>query len=210
MAPWVAIVAGLFGSALGVPLVRIAERMLRIRRRFSPPVLVVAVAATGVLIALVVWVFGAGWELPAYLYLSFIAVVLSVVDLAEKRLPNALVYPSLLVLPVLLTLAAAATGSWPALLGACIGGASLFVFYFVLALISPAGIGMGDVKLAAVIGLALGYLGWTPLLVGSLGGFLVGSLVALVALAARRVTLRGSIPFGPSMLAGAFLGVLLA
>ena len=210
MAPWAAIVAGLIGSALGVPLVRIAERMLSIRRRFAWPVSVVAVAATGVLVALVAWTFGPSWELPAYLYLALIAVVLSVVDLAEKRLPNALVYPSMIVVPALLTLAAAATGAWPALLGAFVGGAALFAFYLVLALISPGGIGMGDVKLAAVIGFALGYLGWTPFLVGAFGAFLIGSLVSLVALALRRVTLKGSIPFGPSMLAGAFLGVLLA
>jgi len=210
VAPWAAIVAGLIGSALGVPLVRIAERMLSIRRRFAWPVSVVAVAATGVLVALVAWTFGPSWELPAYLYLALIAVVLSVVDLAEKRLPNALVYPSMIVVPALLTLAAAATGAWPALLGAFVGGAALFAFYLVLALISPGGIGMGDVKLAAVIGFALGYLGWTPFLVGAFGAFLIGSLVSLVALALRRVTLKGSIPFGPSMLAGAFLGVLLA
>ena len=210
MAPWLAIVAGMIGSALGVPLARIAERMLRKRRRFSRPVLVVAVAATGVLVALVVWVFGAGGELPAYLYLAFIAVVLSLVDIAEKRLPNAVVYPSLVVLPALLMIASASSGSWSALVGAFLGGAALFTFYFVLALVSPSSIGMGDVKLAAVLGLALGYLGWTSVLVGSVAAFLVGGLVALVALSARRVTLRGSIPFGPSMLAGAFLGVLLA
>ncbi len=210
MAPWAAIVAGLIGSALGVPLVRIAERMLSIRRRFAWPVSVVAVAATGVLVALVAWTFGPSWELPAYLYLALIAVVLSVVDLAEKRLPNALVYPSMIVVPVLLTLATAATGAWPDLLGAFGGAAALFAFYFLLALISPGGIGMGDVKLAAVIGFALGYLGWTPFLVGAFGAFLIGSLVSLVALALRRVTLKGSISFGPSMLAGAFLGVLLA
>jgi len=210
VAPWLAIVAGMIGSALGVPLARIAERMLRKRRRFSRPVLVVAVAATGVLVALVVWVFGAGGELPAYLYLAFIAVVLSLVDIAEKRLPNAVVYPSLVVLPALLMIASASSGSWSALVGAFLGGAALFTFYFVLALVSPSSIGMGDVKLAAVLGLALGYLGWTSVLVGSVAAFLVGGLVALVALAARRVTLQGSIPFGPSMLAGAFLGVLLA
>jgi len=210
VAPWLAIVAGMIGSALGVPLARIAERMLRKRRRFSRPVLVVAVAATGVLVALVVWVFGAGGELPAYLYLAFIAVVLSLVDIAEKRLPNAVVYPSLVVLPALLMIASASSGSWSALVGAFLGGAALFTFYFVLALVSPSSIGMGDVKLAAVLGLALGYLGWTSVLVGSVAAFLVGGLVALVALSARRVTLRGSIPFGPSMLAGAFLGVLLA
>ena len=210
MAPWLPIIAGLIGAALGVPLTGIAERMLRIRRRFALPVRATVTASTGLLVALVVWRFGAVWELPAYLYLALIAVVLSVVDIAEKRLPNALVYPSMIVLPVLLAFAAVASGAWPALLGALVGGAALFAFYFVLALISPGGIGMGDVKLAAVIGFALGYLGWTPFLVGAFGAFLVGGLVSLVALALRRVTLRSSIPFGPSMLAGAFLGVLLA
>ncbi|TFC15177.1 prepilin peptidase [Cryobacterium algoritolerans] len=210
MAPWVAIIAGLIGGALGVPLVRIAERMLHNRRSFTLPVLVVAVTVTGVLVALVVWVFGAGWELPAYLYLAFIAVVLSVVDITERRLPNAVVYPSLVALPALLMIASASNGSWSALAGAFLGGAALFTLYFVLALVSPSSVGMGDVKLAAVLGLALGYLGWTAVLVGSVAAFLIGGLVALVALAARRVTLQGSIPFGPSMLAGAFLAVLLA
>ena len=210
MAPWLSLIAGLIGAALGVPLTGIAERMLRSRRRFAWPVRAAVTVANGLLVALVVWKFGAGWELPAYLYLALITVVLSVVDLAEKRLPNALVYPSLVVLPALLTLAAAASGVWPDLLGAFAGAAALFTFYLVLALISPGGIGMGDVKLAAVLGLALGYLGWTPFLVGAFGAVLIGGRVSLAALALRRVTLRSSIPFGPSMLVGAFLGVLLA
>lgn len=210
MAPWVVLIAGLAGGALGVPLVTIAERMLRIPRRFSWRVRAVAMVASGALVALVFWKFGRGWETPAYLYLALTAVVLSIVDLAEKRLPNALVYPSMVVMPVLLTLAAAATGNWQSLLGAFVGGAALFVFYFLLALISPGGIGMGDVKLALVIGLALGYLGWTPFLGGAVGAFIIGSVFSIVALALRRVTLRGSLPFGPSMLAGAFLGVILA
>ncbi|MDB5621396.1 MAG: prepilin peptidase, partial [Tardiphaga sp.] len=79
-----------------------------------------------------------------------------------------------------------------------------------LALISPAGIGMGDVKLSALLGLALGYLGFFPRLIGGTAGFVVGGLVSLIALLARRVTLRSSIPFGPAMLVGAFVGLLLS
>jgi leader peptidase (prepilin peptidase)/N-methyltransferase len=60
-----------------------------------------------------------------------------------------------------------------------------------------------------VIGLGLGYLGWNTWLVGLLAGFLVGSAVSLVALSLRKVSLRGSLPFGPSMLAGAFIAILL-
>ena len=69
--------------------------------------------------------------------------------------------------------------------------------------------GMGDVKLALLIGLLLGWFGLTAWLIGLLAAFVVGGVVAIVALALRSVTLRGSIPFGPSMLAGALIALLL-
>jgi len=208
MGPWLAVGAGLVGACLGVPLARAAERVLRTRRRVSPLVPGAAVVATGALFAVVSTVFSWSGELLAYLVFAAVAVVLSIVDLAEKRLPNAIVHPSLVLFPVLLLVVAAASGAWASLLGAVLGAAALFVIYFVLALISPAGIGMGDVKLAALVGLMLGYLGWAPLLVGAIAGFLVGAVVSLIALATRKATLRSSLPFGPSMLAGAFLAIL--
>jgi leader peptidase (prepilin peptidase) / N-methyltransferase len=210
MAPWMPVLAGVIGVVLGWPLSHHAAMLLHGSRRLGWPVRAGAMLATGALFAWVTALIGLRWELPAYLYLAAIAVVLSIVDLAEKRLPNRVVYPALVVVPALLAIAAALTGSWLSLLGAVFGAVGLFVFYFVLALVSPAGIGMGDVKLAAVLGFALGYLGWTPLLVGSMAGFIVGGLVSVIALATRRVTLRSSIPFGPSMLAGAFVALLLS
>ncbi len=66
---------------------------------------------------------------------------------------------------------------------------------------------MGDVKLAALLGLYLGWLGWTAVLLGALAGFVVQAVAALVLLAARRITLRGDLPFGPAMLIGAALVV---
>ena len=106
-------------------------------------------------------------------------------------------------------LASALTGEWVGLLWALAGGAGMFALYFVLALISPSGMGMGDVKFAAPLGLALGWFGWTVWLVGVFAGFVIGGVVGLVALLLRRVTLRGSIPFGPSMLAGAIAALLV-
>ena len=84
----------------------------------------------------------------------------------------------------------------------------MFLFYFVLAVISPAGMGMGDVKFAAPLGLVLGWFGWNVWLVGLVAGFIIGGVVSLIALALRRVTIRGSLPFGPSMLAGAIVAIL--
>jgi len=75
----------------------------------------------------------------------------------------------------------------------------------VLALASPGGLGMGDVKLAALLGLYLGWLGWAAVVLGALAGFVVQAVVALALLAARRIGLRGELPFGPAMLAGAAL-----
>ena len=208
MAVVLSLVAGLCGAAIGIPLSALAARSLRASRRFHWRERVAASVATGALFLVVASVFGVAWELPAYLYFAGIAVVLGMVDIAEKRLPNAIIYPSLIVMPLLLAGAAALEGEWPALLGAGLGAAALFGVYFVLSLISPAGVGMGDVKLAAVIGLALGYLGWSPILIGSVAGFVIGGLVSVIALLAGKATLQSSIPFGPAMLAGAFLGLL--
>jgi leader peptidase (prepilin peptidase)/N-methyltransferase len=78
----------------------------------------------------------------------------------------------------------------------------------VLALARPDGMGFGDVKLAGVLGLYLGWLGWGALVVGAFGAFLLGGVFSLVLLAAGRVGRKSGIPFGPWMLAGAAVGTL--
>lgn len=165
--------------------------------------------ATAAGFAVLAWRFGAHPVLPALLALVATGVVLSIVDLTEHRLPNAVLLPTLAIVAALLVIASALTGEWQRLLWALAGGAGMFLFYFVLALISPAGMGMGDVKFAAPLGLVLGWFGWNVWLVGLVAGFVIGGVVSLAALLLRRVTLRGSIPFGPSMLTGAILAVLV-
>ena len=135
--------------------------------------------------------------------------MLTLVDLAEKRLPNAVIFPTLSAVAVLLVPPTWASGSWMSLLWALAGSAAMFAVYFVLALISPKSMGMGDVKLALVIGLLLGWFGLTAWLIALLAAFIVGGVIAIVALLLRRVTLKGSIPFGPSMLAGALIALLV-
>jgi leader peptidase (prepilin peptidase)/N-methyltransferase len=165
--------------------------------------------ATTVGFAALAWRFGAHPALPALLALVATGVVLSIVDLTEHRLPNAVVLPTVAIVAVLLVLASALTGEWLRLAWTLAGGAGMFLLYFTLALISPAGMGMGDVKFAAPLGLALGWFGWNVWVVGLAAGFIIGGVVSLIALLLRRVTLRGSIPFGPSMLAGALVAILV-
>jgi leader peptidase (prepilin peptidase)/N-methyltransferase len=146
-------------------------------------------------------------ELVAFLTLTSVSIALALIDLDTRRLPNVIVLPSLLAGILLLGVAALLRGDIPALVGAGIGGASLFVFYFVLALIKPGGMGFGDVKLAAVLGLYLGFLGWGSLLVGAFAAFLFGGVFGLLLIAVRKAGRKTPIPFGPWMILGAWLGV---
>lgn len=172
--------------------------------------------------------FPAFWLLlAACVYFAVMAARLTVIDVRHHLLPNRIVFPSYAIAGVLLlgaavavTLAGGAAGNLsngaagsapdggasflgvPAL-GIVAGGAVLWVFYFILRLVYPPGMGFGDVKLAGVLGLYLGYLGWAHVFAGTFAAFLLGGLWSLGVLAARRGTLKSSIPFGPFMLAGA-------
>ncbi|GAA2037119.1 hypothetical protein GCM10009819_22150 [Agromyces tropicus] len=165
--------------------------------------------ATAIVFALLAWRFEWHPVLPALLVLAAAGVALSIVDLTEQRLPNAMVFPTLGAVAALLVVASAITGEWLALAWAAAGSAGMFLFYFTLAFISPKAMGMGDVKFALPLGLALGWFGWLMWIGGLIGAFFVGGVVAIIALALRRVTLRGSIPFGPSMLGGAMVALVL-
>jgi leader peptidase (prepilin peptidase)/N-methyltransferase len=118
--------------------------------------------------------------------------------------------PALLAAAALLGVAAVVTQdpSGYARAWACAGG--MFLAYLVLALVYPAGLGLGDVKLAASLGLLLGWLGWAAAVVGLLAAFVVGGVVGVVLLALRRATRRSAVPFGPSMLLGALVAVVWA
>ena len=166
-------------------------------------------ALTGGMFLAMALAFGLSWELPAYLYLTAVGVALAFIDLDTKRLPNVLTLPSYPILAGLLVIPAVADGLWGDYGRALLGALALFAFYLLLALVYPAGMGMGDVKLAGVLGMALGWLGWAEWVVGSFLAFVLGAVVGLGLMLMRRAGRRSAIPFGPFMLAGAFLGILL-
>lgn len=146
--------------------------------------------------------------LLAFFYLAAISVTLALIDIDTRTLPNAIVLPSYLVASVLLGSALALRGDLTHLISAAVGAAALFAFYLVLALVRPDGMGYGDVKLAGVLGLYLGSLGWPQLAIGAFAAFVLGGFFGVVLLLARRATRSSGIPFGPWMLAGAWLGIL--
>jgi leader peptidase (prepilin peptidase)/N-methyltransferase len=154
--------------------------------------------------------FGLTPALPAYLYLAAVAMALAAIDIDLHRLPNAIVLPSYAVGALLLVPATAAHGDWWAAGRGLIAMGGLLAGYFAIACLYPGGMGFGDVKLAGLLGLYLGWLGWSQVLVGAFAGFLLGGVVGALLLATRRADRRTALPFGPYMLAGALLAVFLA
>jgi leader peptidase (prepilin peptidase)/N-methyltransferase len=175
-----------------------AAAFILVSARFGPALVDAATAADAVAGAL---------ELVAFLGLTAVSIALAMIDLDTKTLPNVIVLPTLLGGTVLLGAAALVRGDLAALAAAAIGGAALFVFYLILALAKPGGMGFGDVKLAAVLGLYLGFLGWGNLLVGAFAAFLFGGVFGLALIFSRRADRKSQIPFGPWMIAGAWLGI---
>lgn len=147
-----------------------------------------------------------GLELVAFLYLAAISVVLAVIDLDTKRLPDVIVLPGFAVGAALLGGAGILRGDLGALLVAAIGAVAAAVFFFVLYLIG--GMGFGDVKLAGVVGLFLGFLGVPQLTVGIAAGFAIGAVVGVALMALRGKSRKTAIPFGPWILLGTWVGVL--
>ncbi|MDG9720722.1 A24 family peptidase [Streptomyces sp. DH24] len=163
---------------------------------------------TGLVCALLAAATGTRPELAVWLLLAPVGVLLAVVDLRVRRLPDPLTLPFAGVALALLGPAALLpehAGQWTtALLGALALGAG----YFVLFLISPGSMGFGDVKLALGAGAVLGWYGWPTVMLGTFAGFLLGALYGGALVVARRAGRKTAIPFGPFLVTGAYLGVL--
>lgn len=146
--------------------------------------------------------------LAAYLWFAASGIALTLIDLDVHRLPHAVTGTAFAGCLTLLTLAWLLGAEAEALGRALAGAVALYAFYAILRLARPGGMGGGDVRLAAVVGLMLGWLGWWPLLVGAFAAFLLGGVFGVSLLIRRRASRRSTIPFGPWIIAGAWVGVL--
>jgi leader peptidase (prepilin peptidase) / N-methyltransferase len=164
--------------------------------------------ATAAVLALLLGRFGGQPDMVAFSFLGVLGVALAAVDIAVQRLPDRLTLPALPVLMILLAGATVIGHDGRALARALLGGLALAASYLLLALLRPGRLGGGDIKLAALAGLTLGWLGWGTLLTGACLGFLLSAVVSLALLATRRITLHSVICFGPFLLGGALLAIL--
>jgi leader peptidase (prepilin peptidase) / N-methyltransferase len=148
------------------------------------------------------------WALPAFLVLAAGLVALAVIDFEHFLLPNRIVYPLAAVTAALLAVAAVGDDEWGALAGALLGGVVATTALGVLHVISPRSMGFGDVKLAFVLGLVLGWLGWSELVLGLFCGFLAGALVGLALIVLRHRGQKDHLPFGPFLAFGTLVVLL--
>jgi leader peptidase (prepilin peptidase) / N-methyltransferase len=163
---------------------------------------------TGLAFALLAWRFAdQPWVLPAFAWFAAAGIALAYIDVETMRLPDVLTLPSIAAVGGLLVIPAVVYHQWHDYLRAWEAAAALFVFY--AALVLAKGMGRGDRKLAPVLGLCLGYLGWGAVLVGSFLGFVFGGLVGVALIARRKAGRKTKIPFGPFMILGAYVGLLL-
>jgi leader peptidase (prepilin peptidase)/N-methyltransferase len=148
------------------------------------------------------------WVLPAFLVVTAGLIALSIIDFEQFLLPNRIVYPLATATLGLLVVAAVGDGAWSAFGRAFLGGVAAMAALGVLHLASPRSMGFGDVKLAFVLGLVLGWLGWSELVLGLFCGFLAGAVVGVALIALRHRGRKDHLPFGPFLAFGTLVVLL--
>jgi len=156
---------------------------------------------TGFLFAVVYWHFGLSLEFLVTAFYGSLFIVLGVIDMEHQLILNKIVYPAIvvaLIISVFLPQTEISLLPWPASLNGIIGGAIGFVFLLIPFLIAlpiykGEGMGLGDVKMAALIGLVTGF----PLvLVVLIMGAILGGLVGVILLLLKVVKRKDPLPFG--------------
>lgn len=153
---------------------------------------------------------GLAWPLVWLVVLTPVAVALSVIDWHTRLLPRIVVLPATALAIALVTAVGLATGEREALVRALVGMVAVRSFFWLLWFIRSAGMGFGDVRLAAVVGLVLGWEGWSALGIGVWVGFLCFALPGLVLAIVRRdrSLMKKPFPYGPFMVVGALVGLV--
>jgi leader peptidase (prepilin peptidase)/N-methyltransferase len=153
--------------------------------------------------------FGASWTLPAELFFVAGIIALGAVDLERYRLPRAILYPTLALVAGALIVAAAVTGHWHRLVVAVACSAVIFALFFLLHFARPGWLGFGDVRLAALLGLALGWMGPWYLILGLIAANLAGAVVGIALMTKGRASASTRLPYGLFLGAGCVSALLV-
>lgn len=216
------VIGCIFGSFLNVVIWRVPNHISLVnpKRSFCPnceaPIAVryPIVEALGGLSFLAVTLgalFGAysPWILPELYVFAAVSIVIAYIDFDHHLILNVVLLPTLIATLALLALASLGTNEWNRLGRAVICAIVLGAFYLLLSIIWKGGMGDGDIKLAFILGLITGWLGWSQFIIGAFAAFFIGGFLSLVLIIGKKVDMHGGIPFGPSMLLGIWLGIFV-
>ena len=151
--------------------------------------------------------FGYQWDVPAFLVLFAGLLALSCIDVEHMILPKKLVYPLTVLVAALLLLAAVETSKWHAYLVGLICAAAWFVVFYSMNLASPRLLGFGDVRLALVLGLSLGWLGVSYVLLGFFAANLIGAAIGITLIVTKHMERQNRIPYGIFLSSGCAVAV---
>lgn len=164
--------------------------------------------ATGLLFFVVAWRFGSTPYAAAGLVVAAAGVALFMIDLDHRRLPFSITGATAVGAVIALGIDVVRHGAGPVPVALASAGIWLAVYGGTWLVTSGRGMGLGDVALAPVPGLVLGWLGLGPALVGLGAGFLIGAVVGVALIATGITAARSRVPHGPFLLTGAALGML--
>lgn len=176
--------------------------------QWPTPKLVGIISAAAALVVAVLVIHAGSWIVVLLVGFALVTPLIAAIDLRWRVVPNRIVMPATVAAALLAAGSGFADGDPSRVLGALAGGAGMFGIYFVLALIAPGAMGMGDVKLAALIGIVAGALAWPGWFIALLLGFVVGAVIGLCGLLLRSWGTQSSIPYAPAMLAGAWIAAI--
>jgi leader peptidase (prepilin peptidase)/N-methyltransferase len=145
--------------------------------------------------------------LPAFLAFGAVTLAVTLIDLDHQLIPNRVLFPGLGVAGTLLAIGALWDGAASDLLRSVAGGVAYFVGLLVFALIARGGFGMGDVKLALLLGLFLGYIGWGELALGAVLAVLLGGIASVALLVSRTKGRTAKFAYGPYLVLGAWVSI---
>jgi leader peptidase (prepilin peptidase)/N-methyltransferase len=205
----VGLVAGTFANAvaLGTSVDTATERARAGRSGANPLRMPIIQIVTGALFATTPLVIGVTWTLPAYLWFAWLTMTLTITDLDSKLIPNRILFPGTAIGAALLVAGALLDGEPEAVGRSFAGAIASFLVLYLVARLARGDFGLGDVKLALLLGMFTAYQGWEELVVGLFAAFILGGVVSIVLLVTGTRRRKDSIPFGPFLVAGAYLAL---
>ena len=206
---FVAVAASTVGGLIAVRLAQVIPSRMGVEDRSRPTWWWMTAVLTGAAYGWLLTRTVDSWALiPAFLVFGTATLALALIDLDHQLIPNRVLFPSLAVSATLLVIGALIERESGALLRGILGSVIYFLILLAVGLVARGGFGMGDVKLALLLGLFLGYLGWDILMLGAVLAVLLGGIAAVTLLAVTKKRKDAKFAYGPYLVVGAWIALI--